>query len=383
MDPEASISTEPIVGGISYDEMDLQYVVGTPMLTSSFAMVEGTPATVVGTTSPYALMGQYTYVDFVARNFRYISGSYKFKAYITASQMHSVRVVFFLSILGTSDWQDCYHRVVDIQGDTEAEFTMPYCNTEVVREINSETVYFKIWVKILAWSQPTPAVSNPIWMNVYKSGASDFRVGGMKEQEFTTTSNPRQDFAQVFEPMHPSVVGYVPDNIVYPEEFTSIRDIVHRDTPYVAVTNNKTPVYQCQGVSATKYIGLELWGLIYMFHRGSVRTRYLRKNTTVAALMCEYNVDTTFVPGLDIGFTDKPMIAAEIPWYTSKLFVSNSTFDTNHRKNTYLSTNTGAFYCSAAGDDFSFHFLRPPPNGTLSYPDPERGYKGLATFLST
>jgi len=195
MDPEASISTEPIVGGISYDEMDLQYVVGTPMLTSSFAMVEGTPATVVGTTSPYALMGQYTYVDFVARNFRYISGSYKFKAYITASQMHSVRVVFFLSILGTSDWQDCYHRVVDIQGDTEAEFTMPYCNTEVVREINSETVYFKIWVKILAWSQPTPAVSNPIWMNVYKSGASDFRVGGMKEQEFTTTSNPRQDFA--------------------------------------------------------------------------------------------------------------------------------------------------------------------------------------------
>lgn len=395
MDPEAAISTEPIVAGIDYDEMDLAYVMGTPQMTSQFGLVAATPDTLVATTSPFALMSQYTYVDFVTRNFRFCSGSYKFKCYITASMMHSVRLVFYLSQAPT-DFQDCYYKMVDVQGDTEVEFTVPHCTEQVVRDNTTETLYWNVYVKVLAFSSPVPEVSAPIYLNVYKAAASDFRVGCLQLNSFTPTdpafidraitteSNPRQDFSKVFEPLHPSIVGYVPDKVVYPEEYTSVRDIVHRQAPYGTVaTNVSINVYQFHTATNVtgKVFGKELWGLLYMYWRGSVRVQYMRKGTITNAITAHF-ADNTNIPGLDLSFTDKPIIEAEIPWYSQLLYEPTGVNLGNGRFTNLLSSSNSSYYSSAMGDDASFHFLKPIPLGMLAVPTSTTGYNGLATFFN-
>jgi len=388
MDPEAGISTAPIVGGIDYDEMDLGYVMGTPMMTSQFGLVAATGVTLVASTNPAALLGQYTYVDFVSRNFQFCSGSYKFRTYITASTMHSVKLVFYLATDSSQDWQSCYYRMIDVQGDTEFDFTLPYCPYFVARDQLVETTYYSVYVKILAWSQPVPTASTPIYINVYKAAASDFRVGGLMDMQFVPTSNPRQDFAQTFLPFHPSMTGYVPDNIVYPETYTSVREIVHRMYPYYQIAGNTG--FKCwQGLSST-IIGKELWGMIYMFRRGSIRVKAMKRVATLtntyntSALIAErYDITPRiYLPGLDVGWSSRPFMECEIPWYSHFLY-SSTTTETGPQYLVVPTVPTEYYLmCSACGDDFSFHFLIPPPPGTLSETGTAYGYSAALNYFS-
>jgi len=409
MDPEAGISTEPVVGGIDYDEMDLKYVMGTPQMTSQYAFVSGSSDIAVASTSPFALSSPYTYVDFVVRNFRFCSGSYKFKCYITASMMHSVRLAFYIATV-VSDWQDCYHKLVDVQGDTEVEFTLPYCPGDVIRETDTETVYWQVFVNVVSFSQPTPGVSNPIYINVYKAAASDFKVGCMVETSFIpslsgapagfmapvphdiveTHSNPRKDFSKVFEPFHPSMVGYSPDNIIYPEEYTTVRECVHRQHPYgVAVTNVPIPIWQTSTFASSGFqLGKEIWGLLYMYWRGSIRVQYLRRSDNHIPMTASFQAgmfNETHIPGLDLTNTNKPILEGEIPWYAKELFQPTSLAPTNVISTNVVSASNSSYYCSSMGDDASFHFLRPVPIGTLSTIEGSSNYSypGVTAFYSS
>jgi len=389
MDPEAGISTAPIVGGIDYDEMDLNYVMGTPMMTSQFGLVAATGVTLVASTNPAALLGQYTYVDFVTRNFQFCSGSYKFKTYITASTMHSVKLVFYLATDALQDYQSCYFRQVDVQGDTEFEFTLPYCPYYAARDTLTETTYYSVYVKILAWSQPIPTASTPIYINVYKAAASDFRVAGLMDMQFVPTSNPRQDFAKTFLPFHPSMTGYVPDNIIYPETYTTVREIVHRTYPYYSQLGGNT--FKLWQSGSSTVVGKELWGLIYMFRRGSLRFKALQRyiagspsELITGALMVQ-RFDVTphiYLPGLDVTWNDRPFVECEVPWYSHFLY-SSTTVDTGPQY-WAIPTDANILYlcCGSCGDDFSFHFLIPPPPGTLSPTGSDLGFAAASGFYS-
>jgi len=379
MDPEAGVSTAPVLGGIDADEMDLSYIVSTPMMTSQYALINGSPITLVGTSNPYALLAQYTYVDFVTRNFRFCSGSYKFCAYITASTMHAVKLVFYVAKNSSTDWQNCYQRVVDVQGSTEVQFVLPYCVSDVTRDTTIETEYWSVYVQILAWSQPDPSVSSPIYVNVYKAGASDFRFGQLMDMQFIPQSNPRQDFSKNFEPFHPSMVGYVPDNVIYPEEYKTVREIIHRMYPGFSVyPNTEYELYRISG----PWIGKELWGLLFMFWRGGVRVKYLQRDVERILLQAR-NDDGVIIPGVDISLPDKPTVEAEIPYYSNQLYKSTSVVPAQAGViQTYAFGGTDQlYYCSAGADDFSFHFLRPPPTGTLAPTTSGLGYAGLASYF--
>jgi len=394
MDPEAMLSVVPDVGGVSQDEMSLSYVCGTPMLTSVYKIDDTTPDTVVASTNPNPNPGRFTYVDFVLQNFRYYSGSFKFKVYITASLMHSARLVFYLA-QNVMDWQDCYHRIVDVQGDTTTEFTIPYCQSEVLSDIYSDNHYWNVYVHVMSYSQPTPGVATPIWINVYKSGADDLRFGRQLEMEFVqTTSNPRADFTNVFEPLHPSMKAYVPDSVIYPEEFKSVRDIVHRDYPYglTAGANNPGWVYFGDTSYTTTVIGKEIWGILYLFWRGSIRAKVIRRNNVLGvvyntAIFAKDMDQNRMIPGLDLSFPNRPMMELEIPYYSDKLYKST--------RNGHMSAPNLGFACSSTdltnyvsmscGDDFSFHFLAPPFNGNLYQVTPAAttyGYQGLYEALA-
>jgi hypothetical protein len=405
MDPEAAISTNTTVGGVSTDEMDLSYVLGTPMMCSSQVFTNGTAEVLIGTTDNISLVAyENTYVDFVTRNFGFCSGALKFKIYVFASQMHAVRMVFYLAKTPASNYEDCYHRFIDIQGDTSLELTLPYCELTFSRDLTTESTYYNIYASVLSWSQPTPGANTPIYLVTYKAAGSDFRVGQLLDCHYIPLvssfidaepqANPRKDFARPFECFHPSMKSFDPGDLVYPENYTSIRDIVHRMYPYYKAQDGITTStwdWPSSGVP-TSVLGIEMWGLLYRFWRGSIRIQCLRRRsssstyeaTQTRGLFLLRTDVANYIPGFDMAFTDKPSLSAEIPWYSNLAF--NGTTKTNiPTYGVYVPGDSGAFsyFCKAGGDDFSMHFLCPPPPGSITFTPSTVGFQGLAAWSAS
>lgn len=368
MDPENQISTMPIVGGINADEMALEYIMGTPMLVYVSPVISTPAVTAIATLDRDD--AQITFVDYISRLFRYVSGSYKFKLYVTASLMHAVRAVIWMSDNANPDWQNCYHIVIDIQGDTEVEFTIPYVGKAVMKKPGDNNE-FKLYFTVLSWSQPDPVASTPIYLNLYKAAAPDFRVACYMENQFTPQSNPREDFAKEFAPIHPSVKGYMTQNLVCGEEYTTIREIIHRYAAYRVIDSTVQGVYEKTVVGSPR-VGLELLGMLFRFWRGSIRVKTF--NNAPAFGAAAIVLDGLYVAGTAIENTNLPQLEFEIPYYTNALFNHTSIQNDNNTVQFRAATSlvsapgspTNSYFMKAAGDDFSFHFLCAPPVGFLA-----------------
>jgi len=85
-----------------------------------------------------------------------------------------------------------------------------------------------------------------------------------------------------------------------------------------------------------------------------------------------------------MAFTDKPSLSAEIPWYSNQAFNYTSANNVPDYS-TVVTGDSGAYsyYCKSAGDDFTFHFLCPPPPGSIAYTPATQGFQGLATWIAS
>lgn len=386
MDPENQISTTPNVMGIDVDEMNFKQLCGTPVMTSLHSLGPGTASLAIDSVSMTA-SGSFAggnYAEWLISMFDYVSGSKKVKIYFTASQFHSARVVLYLADSnGTVDWQNCYHRIVDIQGDTETSFTLPYTSSYVSGGSLGETNQFGLFVTVLSWSQPENALNTPIYMVTYTSAASDFQVAGLKDVKFVVQSCPREDFAQAFEPFHPSMTGYSHTGLLFGEEYTTVRQIIHR---YSAITDTATmptpyviDAWQGQGDMATgQYIGPETLGLVYQFWRGSKRIKVITKSQTPQSLFVVGGLSNR-LKGTAISSLANPLLEIELPYYDNRLFLQTKD-NTTYR--VYAgAANNNMFVLTACGDDFSFHFIRPPPPGDFT--TNAAGFQTMKTFLET
>jgi len=202
--------------------------------------------------------------------------------------------------------------------------------------------------------------------------------------KFTPQSNPRKDFAATFDTLHPSMLGYEPNSVVYPEEYTTIREIIHRMYPHFS--GDTAVVY---GPAGTPRLGLELWGTIYMYFRGSVRVQALRKRQAAGLFpVCGLFLERTDggggnIPGIDIGFESKPSLSGEAPWYSNLAFKSTTIAQAPTYQFNVPDATGDSFFCKAAGDDFTYMFLCPPPPGVLAPTNGANGYTGLKTWLTT
>jgi len=288
VDPENAISTQPVVGGVSTDEMDIAYIAGTPTYYGTTTIDNTVPNNYTWSifNTDMSTIG-FSYANWLIQNVQYYSGSYKIKLYITASNMHAARVCFFLNTTPTA-WQSCYHRIVDIQGDTEVEITLPYWDSTI--QTKTMNTPMQLYMRLLAYSQPQETVTTPIYVNTYIAMASDFRISGPVnnllsldplptlvmdehgEESFIVESNPRLDFQQDFQPLHESMTGYEQTNLVVGEKILNYRDFVHRYVPLRQIDNTSNAAYEGRGnLGIGMYTGLELYGLIYRFNRGSIR----------------------------------------------------------------------------------------------------------------
>jgi len=86
-------------------------------------------------------------------------------------------------------------------------------------------------------------------------------------------------------------------------------------------------------------------------------------------------------------FQHKPSASIELPWYQDALFLSTTTpppalVGTNSFV-TCSNTAQPMLISMSAGDDFSMHFLRPPPAGALATSLSTTGYALANTFFSS
>jgi hypothetical protein len=386
MDPENAISTAPVVGGINDDEMSLAYIAGTPRMTDTYYFLEGTLPTNV---AQIGIEDNYdSNVDLLMRCFRYWHGTLKFKFYITASLFHMVRGVFWLAELSadTSNWMNCYHKVVDIQGDTEVEFSVAYPNDKFAAA-SSET-NMAIWFKVLSWSQPDISLSCPIAINVYKAAEQDIRFAVYREVEFNLQCNPRVDFNKPFAPLHPSMTGYEQKGLLFGEEYTSLREVLHKYQPINVNTTGDSQVYNFNTNIPNTWLGPEKWGFLYKYRRGSMRHKYVYKTPVTVPRSCYLYDELGPIVGMTCASTMNPIVEIEAPYYSSYLMlpackVTDGSDPAAPVYSILRSTDaTGAMSFRAMGDDFSYHFIRGFPPLNVNTCDPSRGSKGFTTWLN-
>lgn len=394
-DVDNGVSTAPI-SGYPGDEMNLLNIVSTPMITGIFTMVNGTQALPIcpaGVQLDFSGPFRITYVDWIANQFLYTSGTFKYKIYITAGLFQAIRLVFFLcpDQFDETEWENCYHKVVDVQGDTQVDFRVPYMKPYVSESNRLPTQTPTVWVKILGWSTPNQEVSAPITLTVYKAGDMDMQFGCPLEKYITLESNPRADFALDFEFMDARMKNYKHEGIVFGEEIRSVRDIIHRLAPQYSVNAGTTfRPYLINGVgSPAKYYHLEMWGAIFKFFRGSIRVAVSgKKNTTVGCLSLKLpsipNYAELYLPFGKMSDKNQGLMQIEIPWYSDRAYlptVPSSYSDGHPLEVKYCSQEVG-FLFKGAGDDFSFGFLLPPT--TVPLPAPFTfGAAAMNTFFIT
>lgn len=396
-DVDNGVSTAPI-SGFDGDEMKLLNIVATPMISGVFVMVNGTiplPICPAGRQTDFSGTFRITYVDWVASQFLYVSGSYKYKIYIAAGLFQAIRLVFYLcpDEYDSTEWENCYHKVVDVQGDTEVEFKLPYMNPYVAESTRLPSQTPCVWVKVLSWSTPNPSVPAPITLTVYKAGDKDMQFGCPVDKCVKLESNPRVDFASDFEFMDAHMSNYKHAGIVFGENIESVRDIIHRLAPqYTLAANTNFKPYLVNGVGTApgNYYHLEMWGLLYKFYRGSIRLAvHGKKNTAVSSLTLKLptyaGYTEVWLPFAKMSDKNQGLMQIEIPWYSQKPFMPTvpSTYSGEGPpiEVRYSSTET-AFLFKGAGDDFSFGFLMPPLTAPLPSPT-SYGAPALGAFFGS
>jgi len=165
--------------------------------------------------------------------------------------------------------------------------------------------------------------------------------------------------------MHSSMTGYLTRNYTLGEEYTTIREIIHKYEPYFVVSSANVNAYAIPNggiapVAGTNVYGIERLGMCFRFNRGSVRCKmFMHGNTSSRNVMnANLNFNGSTISTTAVGnYVNNPILEFEIPYFSSLLFRSNVFGQETLTANKYPVT-TPTYLFKAAGDDFSFHWMK-------------------------
>jgi len=227
---------------------------------------------------------------FLRNIFGYRTGGWKFRAYFSCTTMHAARVVFYLvpSGLGNNPaWQSCYHRQVDISGATDTEFTIPFPFNTIIEGFTTTETSWALYMSILSFSQPVSTATTPIYLMLYMSSAEDVEYFVPRDVAYTFTplSFPRKDFSTPFEPLHASMRAYRQEKIVMGNPIRSMKDLFHILWPQTTTSGASVQLIVPWTYAAANTInGMNLFNLLFLFCRGSLRVKTTQKVTNPLAL---------------------------------------------------------------------------------------------------
>lgn len=378
---ENGISTLPTVGGQTTDELLITHIACTPSMVEQVVFLkESTPIALVTS----GLDNNLSYVDHLKKQFFSWYGSHKVKIYITASIFHTVRLMFYYATDADADYQTCWFDQIEIQGSTVYEVLLPYTQSSIAALSTTTQPIFSLYAKVISWSQADDSIDCPIFLNVYKAGASDFRVGIPLDVKYTLQNNPRVEFNEDFQPIHADTVGYGQDNAIFGEEISTVRQLIHRFSPLynynASIDVSITPTTR---TANTSFTGCEIWYLFFRFWRGSVRYKIFTHKGDSHFASALTKVNGRIVHGVAVSNPQLNGCEFEMPYYNNYLFDNCSSAPMMDRS-IYSKSNVSRYLCKSMGDDFSFHWLTLPPTGV--YADNNnggtQGSAGLAQFYS-
>jgi len=197
---------------------------------------------------------------------------------------------------------------------------------------------------------------------------------------FLTESNPRADFAKPFAPIHPSVKSYVPQNVIYGETHTHLREMLHRYYAYTSQTGrNARFSFELQTGSVA--LGIELLSLIFSFYSGSIRFKYIGKGTPGLCLNLAYSTSAIAAyMGLSVSSDVNPLVECEVPYYHNQSYTPTRHTSSNNYPRVIVDGGK-AFCFKSTGDDFTLHFLSAFPPGVFYEPDVNLGYRAFGEFV--
>jgi hypothetical protein len=263
----------------------------------------------------------------------------------------------------------------------------------------------------LSWSQPDTAITCPIYFNVYKAAHTDFKwfelislgyqlnasAPGLAEDYIELESNPRLDFTKDFQPIHESIKGFTHDGYIGGEEYTSLRQIIHRYQPYYkqSAALNSPLLFDSVGTTfvggtAPYFMGIEAYAQLFSFWRGSIRIKMLQRNTQKSqALIIAKASSDPYMHGVTISSPTNPVLEATVPYYNIDMFRSTrrNASTTNELRWVVSQMTEEYFLFKAFGDDASLHFLTAPPSGGYASAPPPAvttptGFPGVLDFYN-
>lgn len=321
--------------------------------------------------------GRTNYCSILSRSSLYWRGSMKYKVICSLPKSVSMRLRFswypaIADVVDSTDYGDVISRVVDFNGYTEVEFTVPYlfnspyCSTErnsppsIIKGIGELTV--TIVNPIVSTTDEELVRAN---LFVYSAAGEDLEfyapIGNSAYQSMSTPNRGydiiqaecRDDFKKTFDPLV-DAHHIVQDDVNFGECWEHIHDVLLRY--YKLGTHGSAADYEF--FNPFRHYLTRL----FFFYRGGIRIKVVSEGTlpTEARLRNE-----------TLSFTDilspktNPVAELELPMLTNKLFLDRD----DVWENTYLVSVDGphTIYGSWT-DDSTLSFLRPPT--TRTYPSP-------------
>jgi len=379
-DPNNRITTEPVVGGIGVDEMNLSHIIQTPCLVTNSAWLANSTALQVATTG---VDSEPCFFDILKLNTMYWKGSHKFLFQFTASSFQVARFVIYVSDEITADYNACQHEFVTVTGDIDFPFSVEYPHPEALTTCVTSELVFNVYVQVLSWSSQSGATTIPIQISVWKAGGPDAMVYCPIDNNFIPSSSETYlecepnsyEIRSYFKTTEfPALMGggelYDPKGLVIGEEILTLRDWLHQYVPMSALSADANfQLMRDTNASSIAWQGVDKWSFLFRFWRGSVRFKIIQPQTSSGypAVMVttggSVNAGTPF-QGVAFGNTSDGSVSFEVPWYSPALYETVGNSGYFMRTVQYADETANYFRFKAAGDDFSFHWLRLPQPGT-------------------
>lgn len=383
--------------------MEILKIISTPMLRKVFTFTN------VNKSFDFACHIQdsldYTeddYLAFMARQFEFWRGSFKYMLLFRTSTFISARfriTVLYAPLIDVNRVGDTVTNIVDVKGDTNYKFTVPFLWDTMYRRFNdvtATTAYPRIQISLVSTIIGPSLQTNPVvYCNVFRSAGPDFvlkqlvcprpyptldEIVPKKRKKVQAQLDVCSEFKHHFNPILEGSKYIYDQDCVIPEKIQSVRQIIKRFAPQAA--NGIAGTFPITGgtINGSYYY----MGAVYKYWSGSRRIKFRFDSTQAVGPTTVwptvvmgnnsgpgFGASTNIANGAQLTnlaqFGGWPMLSAEIPWYCTIPYapVDGTTitrYDAGDIPQDYITTtlpNNTEKYISA-GDDFQYCYLISP-----------------------
>jgi len=281
---------------------------------------------------------------------------------------------------------DVVSRIVDVRGDTEYEFTVPYLWPTMYRPLSESGALPRILIQqLIPIVGPSFEEDPQIYLAVWRAAGEDIRFNQLCSYDsnsygatqtfnqppvYQAQMDPTQCFKKTFNPIVDGSFFIREQGTISGEMINSLHDIVKR---YVGGLQ-QPPIIGDRVITypdVSQYGAYHSFARIFKYWRGSRRLKALVKSDpNLWYYTVLENPTASFDSGNAIAFTSSttwPMIGIEIPWYSSLPFIpvdstSVPVYDLADNPRNPLVTDYGSYLKTylSAGDDFTYGVLIAP-----------------------